>query len=86
MICEHETELELMGARRPAIIRYEPDADDGFPCIEAVEIGRAIQRIGYTEHVSVDILPVLDEADLLRLEQCVCKARLSWYDEYEVRA
>lgn len=77
---EHETTIELMGAMRPALICYEPDPGDGYPCIEAVEVGRAIRRIGYTEHVSVDVMPVLDEADLLRLEQAICEARPIWRD------
>lgn len=80
MICEHEMTLELMGAQRPALIRYEPDPDDGFPCIQAVEMGRTIRHSGYSEHVSVDVLPILDEADLLRLEAEIVEARPIWRD------
>jgi hypothetical protein len=78
MTHEHETTVELMGINRPALVRYFPDPGDGYPVIEAVEVGRRIRRIGYTEHVFADIYPILDESDLLRLEQSICEARPIW--------
>lgn len=81
MTGEHETTLEVMGEQRPAIIRYELDPTDGYPCIEAVEVGRAIVGEGYVEHMAVDLLPILDEADRLRLELIVCEARPLWREE-----
>jgi hypothetical protein len=83
---EHELNIELMGAERPAVVQYEPDPADGYPRITAVEIGRAIDRSydpsgafrPHVEHITLDILPLLDEADLLRLEQGICEARPIW--------
>jgi hypothetical protein len=65
-----------MGAERPAIVCYEPDPTDGYPRIDAVFIGHV--RVPHDGYVSVDILPILDDVDLLRLEQSICEARPIW--------
>ena len=82
----HEMTISIMGEPRPAAVRYDPDPADGYPTIRAVEIARALNRDcapgdatrAGVEHVVLDIYPILDAADLLRLEHAVCEARPLW--------
>lgn len=64
---EFETELELVGAMRCALVRFE--WDEGNPLIDAVEITRS-ERVDYDEqgnfnphieHYHVDITRILEQ-------------------------
>lgn len=70
---EYETEIELMGRDYAALARYERDPSDGWPLIDAVEIGRAVERYEEgkgmaVERMSLDITRLLYDDQISALE------------------
>ncbi len=83
MLSEHETKIEFCGREYDAMVRYELDPSDGYPLIDAVEIGRMIESWDYdrdvpiNERVSLDVKAMLYEDQISALEEeidCALKA------------
>lgn len=82
MLSEYSTKIELMGRDYDAVVRYETDPGDGWPLIDAVEIGRAVERYEegkgmVKERMSLDITRLLHEDQIGALEDeidCALKA------------
>lgn len=85
---EFETRIEMAGREYPALISYEPDPGDGWPIIEAVEMGRVIERYEegkglVKDRISLDITSMLDEGQISALEEeidCALKAEAEAMD------
>lgn len=68
---EFETKIEVAGVALDALIRYECDPEDGWPLIEAVEVGKTLTILydqdgrflspPRKEHFNLDITKLLDE-------------------------
>lgn len=82
MLSDHETKLEFCGRTYDALVRYELDPSDGYPLIDAVEIGRVIERyeegVGMVkDRMSLDVTRLLYEDEISALEDeidCALKA------------
>lgn len=75
MLSEYETKIEMAGRHYDAMVRYELDPSDGYPLIDAVEIGRVIESWDYerdvpiNERMSMDITRLLHEDQISALEE-----------------
>lgn len=73
MLSEFETKIEMAGHDYDALVRYELDPSDGYPLIDAVEIGRPVERYEeggglVIERMSLDITRLLHEDQISALE------------------
>ena len=74
MLREYETNVEMMGREYAAMVRYETDPSDGYPLIDSVEIGRAVERYEerkglVVERMSLDITRLLHDDQISALKE-----------------